>query len=783
MYSSGVTDLTGKVLAGRYRLTAPIGTGASGRVYMADDVRLKRRVAVKVLHAALAEDQGFLRRFRAEAQVAASLNHPNIMTVHDWGEDGVPFMVLELLLGGSLRALLDQQEKLSVSQSATIGRGVSRALRYAHARGLVHRDIKPANLLFDEDGEVRVADFGLARALAEASWTEPTGTVLGTVRYAAPEQAMGVPLDARADLYSLALVMAEMVTGRVPHAAETLLGTLAIRSDKGIHAVPAMGILGPVLERAGHPRPQDRYPAAAAMERELNAVLTEMEAPETLPLVGIRELVDPDPTHIPGKSGELKRYKAFEVDLDVVAAGGSAGGVAMRGADARIVAADVSDLPRDARLGGASDTASPGVDVAGDLDGSTPGGVDQEGAADGHVGASDAAAAEVGGLGAEHVQTSTGKGAMERAKADTAPETERDSAAANPHGGTSVASAMASLSTRTKRIVGRRHKDAGGTSEDSDLDSAASLATERQPEPQPQPDTSLDGRKRVMLGTAAAVVAFLATAGIIAITLMLLKPNNVEVPSLEGLNAEQAAAKAEEEGLEVNRVEQPSLDAPPGTVIGQTPAPGAFTNSGSEIKVVVSSGPPMAPVPAIVGLASGPASEALSEAKLEVVVADRVYSASVPKGSVVSVDPPVGTEVAEGEAVQLVVSDGPEPVDIPAVAGKSESEAVIAMDNIGVETTITREFSDTVASGVVVRVSADGETVVPGDTVTLVVSKGPDLVTVPLFEGQTQTEAEGAAEGVVDLEVNTSRGRNFVWRQDPAAGTQVKRGTLVTIFL
>ncbi|MCB9390791.1 MAG: PASTA domain-containing protein [Acidimicrobiia bacterium] len=212
---------------------------------------------------------------------------------------------------------------------------------------------------------------------------------------------------------------------------------------------------------------------------------------------------------------------------------------------------------------------------------------------------------------------------------------------------------------------------------------------------------------------------------------MLLKPNNVEVPSLEGLNAEQAAAKAEEEGLEVNRVEQPSLDAPPGTVIGQTPAPGAFTNSGSEIKVVVSSGPPMAPVPAIVGLASGPASEALSEAKLEVVVADRVYSASVPKGSVVSVDPPVGTEVAEGEAVQLVVSDGPEPVDIPAVAGKSESEAVIAMDNIGVETTITREFSDTVASGVVVRVSADGETVVPGDTVTLVVSKGPDLVTVP----------------------------------------------------
>src|SRR5438270_7448822 len=104
---SGAADLTGRVLSSRYRLLAPIGTGASGRVYVADDVRLRRRVAVKVLHLALAEDRGFIRRFRAEAQVAASLNHPNVMSVFDWGEDEVPFMVLELLTGGSLRSLLD----------------------------------------------------------------------------------------------------------------------------------------------------------------------------------------------------------------------------------------------------------------------------------------------------------------------------------------------------------------------------------------------------------------------------------------------------------------------------------------------------------------------------------------------------------------------------------------------------------------------------------------------------------------------------------------------------
>src|SRR5260221_460130 len=132
MATNGANDLAGRVLAGRYRLLAPIGTGASGRVYAAEALRLKRRVAVKVLHAALAEDAGFLRRFRAEAQVAASLHHPNIMAVHDWGEDEQPFMVVELLEGGSLRALLDRGDRLSIPQAARIGRDVAAALDYAH---------------------------------------------------------------------------------------------------------------------------------------------------------------------------------------------------------------------------------------------------------------------------------------------------------------------------------------------------------------------------------------------------------------------------------------------------------------------------------------------------------------------------------------------------------------------------------------------------------------------------------------------------------------------------
>jgi serine/threonine-protein kinase len=305
MAISGVADLTGRVLAGRYRLLAPIGAGASGRVYVADDVRLKRRVGVKVLHLALAEDAGFLRRFRAEAQVAASLNHPNVMAVYDWGEDDVPFMVLELLTGGSLRGMLDADARLSPSQAAHVGRQVSSALEYAHARGVVHRDIKPANLLFDEHGIVRVADFGLARALAEASWTEPAGTVVGTARYAAPEQATGAPLDGRADLYSLAVVLIEAVTGTVPAVADTAIGTLAARTHTPLVAPLALGRLGPVVERAGRPDPAERYPDAATMRAALADAARVLPPPQPLALAGLGGEIDGGPPTQIGRSSNL----------------------------------------------------------------------------------------------------------------------------------------------------------------------------------------------------------------------------------------------------------------------------------------------------------------------------------------------------------------------------------------------------------------------------------------------------------------------------------------------
>ena len=281
-----MADQVGRVLGGRYHLVAPIGRGGSANVFLAEDTTLRRRVAVKVLHPGLAEDEVFLRRFRAEAQQAAALNHPNVMRVYDWGEseDG-PYLVLEHLGGGSLRHLLDEGHRLSPSQALVVGLEAARGLDYAHRRGLVHRDIKPANLLFDDEGRLTIADFGIARALAEAAWTEPAGAMLGTARYASPEQAQGAALDGKADVYALALVLVEAVTGQVPFAADTAISTLMARIGVTLEVPSELGPLAAIVERAAVPEPEHRLDARQ-LAQALDRAADTLPAPAPLPLAG-----------------------------------------------------------------------------------------------------------------------------------------------------------------------------------------------------------------------------------------------------------------------------------------------------------------------------------------------------------------------------------------------------------------------------------------------------------------------------------------------------------------
>jgi serine/threonine-protein kinase len=240
---------------------------------------------VKVLQPGLATDEAFLKRFRAEARSVASLNHPHVLRVFDWGDDADgPYLVLEYLGGGSLRDLLDRDIRLSLSQAAQLGTEVAQGLAYAHLRGLVHRDIKPANLLFDEEGRVRVADFGVARALAEAAWTEPAGAMIGTARYISPEAAEGKPVDGRADVYSLALVLYEAVTGVVPFVTDTTMGTLAARIGQPLPHNDLLGPLDDVLARAAAPDVAARLDAAGLAAR-LGALASALPTPSALPLI------------------------------------------------------------------------------------------------------------------------------------------------------------------------------------------------------------------------------------------------------------------------------------------------------------------------------------------------------------------------------------------------------------------------------------------------------------------------------------------------------------------
>jgi len=219
-----------------------------GEVYRAHDAVLGREVAVKILHTHLAGDRGFVDRFRREARAAAILNHTNIVGVYDWGlTEGTYFMVMEYVRGLNLRALLTESGRLEPAQVVEVALPVLSALDHAHGHGIVHRDIKPENILIAQDGVVKVADFGLARAYAESNVSQAEGTVTGTVQYLAPEQIQGDPADPRTDLYALGVVMFELLTGDPPFTGET---SLAIAYKHLSEEIPAPSAFQPAVPMA-----------------------------------------------------------------------------------------------------------------------------------------------------------------------------------------------------------------------------------------------------------------------------------------------------------------------------------------------------------------------------------------------------------------------------------------------------------------------------------------------------------------------------------------------------
>ena len=224
----------GRTLASRYVLRRVLANGGMAQVWVADDLILDRPVAVKILHAHLADDDGFVRRFRAEAVAAARLTHPGIVATFDTvSEPGVEAIVMELIEGATLREHLDQNGPMDLTQTAAVITGVAEALHAAHQSGVVHRDVKPANILLCAEQRVKVADFGIAKAMDGAGEHTQTGTLLGTAKYLSPEQVDGTELDARSDLYSLAVVAYECLCGRPPfdEGNDTATALARVRRD------------------------------------------------------------------------------------------------------------------------------------------------------------------------------------------------------------------------------------------------------------------------------------------------------------------------------------------------------------------------------------------------------------------------------------------------------------------------------------------------------------------------------------------------------------------------
>jgi serine/threonine-protein kinase len=248
-----------------------IGTGGMADVYIAQDQRLSREVAVKILRSDLAKDPAFVSRFRKEAKAAAGLNHPGIVAVYDSGEDPAPYIVMELVAGHTLRQLIHQGERVPLESALSIVEQVLAALEYSHQRNIVHRDIKPANVMITDSGDVKVMDFGIARALDDLGATlTSTWNVVGTAQYLSPEQATGEAADARSDIYSAGCLLFELLTGQPPFTGETPVSIAfqhvsgEIPSAKSIQSDLPVDI-DTITKVALAKRAEDRYQSAQAM--------------------------------------------------------------------------------------------------------------------------------------------------------------------------------------------------------------------------------------------------------------------------------------------------------------------------------------------------------------------------------------------------------------------------------------------------------------------------------------------------------------------------------------
>ncbi|MGC5616300.1 PASTA domain-containing protein [Georgenia sp. Z1491] len=736
--------LAGHLVDERYRIIERIARGGMASVYRAQDLRLERVVAVKIMHPHLAESPDFVRRFRREARAAARLSHPGVVAVHDQGVAGESsYLAMELVDGPNLRDELRARGSLTLGQTLDVLDQVLDALAAAHRAGLVHRDIKPENILVTADGRVKVADFGLARAISETT-AATSGTVLGTVAYIAPETVLDGVADPPADVYGVGVVAYELLTGAQPFSGST---PAQVAFQHVNSTVP-----GPGAELTWIPREVD----------DLVAALTAQ-----------------DPDDRPADAGEalaLLRRTRTVLPAEVL--------------DRR---SDVEPRPPatfDDQ--GDHDTTGPGSSSAPPAPPSAPTPPATRDEADP---AGRSVAIPIGAIRPD------GRPAPRRSKAPAAgsrPAAPRSASSAAP---LSAASASAAAPAEPAAPPSQA---AGGVPVRDDTPvhpvtrpERATTADTSDTRPIPVRRDGDDGRSRPGSAQSRAQRGRRRRTGLVALLLVVLAATlagawwlltagplaGTPVPDVTGRPSTAAVAALEEAGLDPVLEEAYSDDVAEGNVVSTSPDGGERTRDDA-VTVVVSIGVETLAVPDVVGQTQEEAESVLSTARLTVGEVTREYDDSVPAGEVIATDPEAGEVVPHDEPVALVVSDGREPTTVPDVTGLGRASAVDELEEAGLGADVLEEYSDTVDEGSVISQDpAEGDAFV-GDDVELVVSLGPELVEVPdLLNMQVEDAVDEleALDLVAEREDVLGAFYGTVRDQTPEAGSMVERGTTVTL--
>ncbi|MFJ9366334.1 PASTA domain-containing protein [Nocardia sp. NPDC101769] len=668
--------MIGQMLEGRYRIDAPIARGGMSMVFRGVDTRLDRPVAIKVMDPKFAADPQFLTRFELEARAVAKLKHPSLVAVYDQGVDGDhPFLIMELVEGGTLRELLRERGPMPPHAVRAVAEPVLYAIGVAHAAGLVHRDIKPENVLVSDSGEVKIADFGLVRAVAEAKITSDS-VILGTAAYLSPEQVTSGTADARSDVYSAGVLIFEMLTGRTPFTGDNSLSIALQRVEKDVPS-PGRLITGvppefdELVAHATAREPMHRYSDATEMANDLRRIARELKLPDYRvpaptesaehlsakyrvgPTPAPRVPVSPPSRPIPGAADLTTRLPA---DPPTAHMQPHAQQTRVMTAAREIPPEYQRQQPEYAPPPGPPGNHGYGSDLIEDRGKSRRKVVIWL-----SVVVALAVLLGLGGwwLGVGRYSAVPSIAGMDTQKAVT---TLQD----------------AGFKTETRQKA-------------SDMIPVGNVV-----------GTDPPAGTRVTKGSSVAV---------------LVSSGKPKVPDIQAGQDVSSADKAiRDAGLTPVDAGEMGSTAPKGTVAKVDPGPGTVLPANAQVKVYRSKGSQPVKVPDVRGKTEDEARTALQKAGLTVSSTRDQYDTKIKSGQVIGTDPAAGTSTESGSAVVLIVNSA---IDMPNLLGANVSTARSKLQALGLSVTV-RQLANNDSSIVISQSTAPGDTVQPGSTITLV---------------------------------------------------------------